>query len=128
MDNKNRIFIGEYREFHTERTDLPSMKDFFEDHPYPGQGKIIYFLMHGIPTLIGMKSCYDIFTGEYISSTTELLIFGDYEWWKYLAHYVKDYNLRLPPDFEAYILSISSREIYENYKRHFRQRKPVTET
>lgn len=119
MDTKKRIFVGEYREYHTERTDLPPMKDYFEDHNYPGQGKIIYFLMHGIPRLVGMKSCYDIFTGERISVSTELLTFGDYEWWKDLAHYVKNYNLRLPPSFEAYILGISSKEVYENYKKHY---------
>ena len=119
MDNRKRILVGEYREFHTERTDLPSMTDFFEDHTYPGQGEIIYFLMHGITILVGMKSCYDIFNGEFISSSTELLTYGDYEWWKHLAHYVKNYNLRLPPDFEAYILSISSKKVYENYKKHY---------
>ena len=114
-----RTFIGKYREFYPERTDLPTMKDNFEEHPYPGQGKIIYFLMHGISSLVGMCSVYDIFTGERIRMSQELLFYGNFEWWGYLVHYVKKYNLRLPSEFEEYILKTSSKAVYENYKKNY---------
>ena len=113
------MFIGHYRELYPENTDYPWMIDHFEDKPYPGQGKIIYFLMHGIFRLIGDKKCYDVFTGEIIGNSFVLLSYGDYQWWKHLAHYVKKYNLRLPAEFESYVLSISSKTVYENYRKHY---------
>lgn len=95
------------------------MKENFNKEPYPGQGKVIYFMMHGIPSLVGMTSCYDVFTGARIMLGKELLVYGDYEWWKHLVHYMKRYNLRLPEQFESYILNTSSKEIYENYKKNY---------
>ena len=115
--SKTRTIIGKYRELYPEQKELSSMKGYFSDHPYPGQGKIIYFMMHAEPRLIGMCSCFDVFTGERISMSKVLMSYGDYEWWDELAHYVKNYNLRLPVEFEAYVLGLNLREVYENYRR-----------
>ena len=58
--HKTRTFIGAYRELYPEKPDWPSMRDSFSAHPYPGQGKLIYFMMHANPGLVGMCSCYDV--------------------------------------------------------------------
>ena len=113
----NRKIPGEYREFYPDREGLPMMKDYLEDHPYPGQGKNIFFLMHGVPGLVGMKPRYDVFTGERISSSKTLLRYKNLEWWEDLAYYVKNYNLRLPREVESFILSINPKEIYEYCKQ-----------
>lgn len=116
----NKILIGKYREFFPERQDYPLMTESFEKSIYPGQGKIIYFLLHGKPRLLGMSSCYDVFTGERICMTKMLMSYDIYEWWEELVHYVKNYNLRLPKDFETFILSVSIKEVYINYRKHQR--------
>ncbi len=113
--HKTRTFIGAYRELYPEKPDWPSMRDSFSAHPYPGQGKLIYFMMHANPGLVGMCSCYDVFTGERIRTSKIRMSYGDYEWWDELVHYVKEYNHRLPVDFESYALSVSAKEVYENY-------------
>ena len=67
-----------------------------------------------------MSSCYDVFTGERICMTKMLMSYDIYEWWEELVHYVKNYNLRLPKDFETFILSVSIKEVYINYRKHQR--------
>jgi len=46
----------------------------------------------------------DIFTGERIPHEVLVMSDGDYYWPNYLAWYVEKYNLRMPEEFEKYIL------------------------
>lgn len=85
-----------------------SMKDRFQEKPYPGMDRIVFYLRHnGKPTLAQAKRTSDRFTGERIPGEFSLTLFddGNYSWWNDLAYHVEKYNLRLPKEFEDYVLN-----------------------
>ena len=81
------------------------MKDNFEKGAYKNQGKIIWYLKHGIEDMCRMQREKDVFTGESIPMETLGMNDGEYTWWNTLAYYVEKYNLRLPKEFENKILN-----------------------
>ena len=87
-----------------------SMKDHFENKPYKGMDKIVAYLKtKGKSTMVRMEMAKDRFTGERIKDMYDLEIFsdGNFSWWSDLAYHVEKYNLRLPKEFEDYVLSLS---------------------
>ena len=97
------IFIGQYEELYPGNG-YPSMRNFFSDSPYEGQGKIIYYLKHGKRDMISDKVPRDVFTGEVILMPLIRMNDGEFSWFMPLAYYVEHYNLRLPKEFEERIL------------------------
>ena len=83
---------------------LPVMADHLESQKYEGQDKIVKFLTTGEQLFAKLGRDKDIFTGETIPISPVILQAGGYKWPAILAYYVQKYNLRLPKDFEDYIL------------------------
>lgn len=82
----------------------PSMKEFFSNEPYYGQGEIIYYLRHGKEDMCRIEMARDVFSGKFISNEMIGMNDGEYTWFDFLAYYVEKYNLRLPEEFEKKIL------------------------
>ena len=99
------IFIN-YKEFAPKRNH-PSIHEYLEKEPYINQDKIINFLRDGKIEIAQMSRDRDIFTGERIPYEVLVMSDGDYFWPNTLAWYVEKYNLRMPEEFERYILSKS---------------------
>lgn len=103
LEKDDFIFIS-YKEFGENDND-PSIHDYLEKAPYPNQDKIIHFLKNGKIELARMSRIKDIFTGKRIPDEVLVMSDGDYFWSNSLAWYVEKYNLRMPEEFEQYILS-----------------------
>lgn len=102
LDNDNYIFIT-FKEFDDDK--FPSIHDYLEKESYPDKDKIIHFLKNGQIEFARLSRVRDIFTGNRIPDEVLVMSDGDYFWPNYLAWYVEKYNLRMPAEFEAYILS-----------------------
>ena len=85
---------------------FPSMKESFESMPYTGKEKIIKYLESGKPTYVQTKVATDVFTGQRIPVECMGMTDNKFSWHSTLAYYVKKYNLRLPKEFEEYVLSL----------------------
>ena len=103
LENDDFIFIS-YKEF-CENDNDPSIHDYLGKTPYSNQDKILHFLRNGKIELARLSRVRDIFTGERIPYEALVMSDGDYFWSNTLAWYVEKYNLRMPEEFEAYILS-----------------------
>ena len=70
---------------------------------------VAYLETKGKSTMVRMETAKDRLTGERIKGMYDLEIFtdGTFSWWSDLAYHVKKYNLRLPKEFEDYVLSRS---------------------
>lgn len=98
--------IINFKEFAPKR-EHPSIHHYLENEPYPDQDKIIQFLKNGKIEFAQMSRSRDIFTGERIPYEVLGMSDGDYFWSNTLAWYVEKYNLRMPEEFERYILEKS---------------------
>lgn len=98
------IYIGRFKEFNPNY-DFPSIKEYFSPSKYAGQDKISYYLRHGKKDLVSLEVPKDAITGETIAMEKIGMNDGVYTWYNTLAYYVDKYNLRLPKDFENYILA-----------------------
>lgn len=86
---------------------FPSMKDYFENEPYPEQNSIIEYLQHnGVVKMISMGHKYDFITGEEIEHETLHYTDRHFVWTSTLIYYVKKYNLRLPKEFEGWVMDL----------------------
>ena len=84
---------------------MPLMSDHLEPQPYLGKDKIVNFLTKGEQLFAKLGHDVDVFSGETIPISPVVLQAGGFEWPAILAYYVDKYNLRLPKDFEDYILN-----------------------
>ena len=98
-------YIG-YKELNTG--DFPSLKESLEENPYPNKEKILVFLQNGIIDLTRMSRAKDVFDGEVIPFEIHVMHRGKFSWSNQIAWYVEKYNLRLPNDFESYIIEDGS--------------------
>ena len=90
------------------RSSLPSFAGAIEDTDYPNKEKILQFLKNGkVEDLAKVSRSRDYFTKKFIPEESLLLSHGDFYWPSELIWYVDKYNLRLPEDFEQYILQNS---------------------
>ena len=96
--------IINYKELAPKR-EHPSIQQYLEKEQYPNQDKIVHFLKNGKIEFAQMSRSRDIFTGERIPMEVLGMSDGDYFWPNILAWYVEKYNLRMPEEFERYILS-----------------------
>jgi hypothetical protein len=97
-------YVGKFKEFNP-RHDFPSMRDSFEDSPYEGMDKIVYYLKHGTIDCAAIEIPHDVFSGDIIPMEKLGMNDGKYTWFNILAYYVEKYNLRLPKDFENHVLA-----------------------
>lgn len=98
------INLARYDEF-GKNMGLPSIVELFSDVPYPNKGKIVDYLKSGKVSLIGVAPITDVVTGEKIAKELEIMEDGKYSWNNALIYYVERYNVRLPKEFEDYVLS-----------------------
>lgn len=80
------------------------MRDSFEVEEYPNKKRIVEFLRNGTVDLAKGSRLKDVFDGEVIPDEVLIMSDGRYAWTNIIAWYVEKYNLRLPKDFEKYIL------------------------
>jgi len=92
-----------YEEF-APNQGFPKLQDSLSKTPYPFQKEMASYLRRGTIILTQMSRSKDVFTGERIPNEVHLLTDGEYLWPNELAWYVEKHNLRLPKDFEDYIL------------------------
>ena len=84
---------------------FPSMKEFFDQNPYPGMEKIAQYLETGRKTFAQAHTPRDFFTGERIPGECTGMTDGEYSWMSVLPYYVRKYNLKLPEAFERKVLN-----------------------
>jgi len=83
-----------------------SMKDCISDKPYMGIDKIVEYLTNnGKTTVLSTALPKDRITGERIEGELYWKESDGFSWMSDLAYHVKKYNLRLPKDFEDFILN-----------------------
>ena len=97
------IYIGKYNEIAPNKG-YESMRNHFENGPYPNKEKIIQYLLNGKVDMVSISVPVDCFTKEKIPGDKLGMNDGKYTWWSTLAYYVEKYNLRLPRAFEEHIL------------------------
>ena len=96
------MFIS-YREL-IPKEEYPYMKDNLQSERYDNQDKIVFFLRSGKVLFARQGHQQDVFTGERLKDDTVIMTSGDYLWPSTLAYYVEKYNLRLPKEFEDFVL------------------------
>ena len=100
------ISLIQYDEFGANMG-FPSIKDFFQSKRYEGQDKIIQYLKNGKCTMASPGRAVDVITGEVIDIEVIFMNDGKYSWTSTLIYYVEKYNLRLPLEFEKYVLNVT---------------------
>lgn len=98
------ILLGEYEEL-APGMGFPSMRDFFHASPYEHQFTIVDYLNHGHIHMVTATRFTDVFTGEQVLRELVYMDDGHYSWSSKLPYYVAKYNMHLPADFEAHVLS-----------------------
>ena len=82
-----------------------SMKENFQNKPYPEKKVIIQKLKTcGHAGVASTGNLQDCFTGEFFAPGDVIRVGGGFSWTESLAYYVEKYNLRLPKDFEEYLM------------------------
>lgn len=84
---------------------FPKLRSSLEKQSYNNKEKIAAFLNDGEIVLTRLSRVKDVLTGELIPLEVHAMCHGDYYWCNILSWYVEKHNLRLPKDFEEYILS-----------------------
>lgn len=103
---RDLVFLCSFTEYGSDNG--VSMRDRFQEKPYPGQDKIVSYLRHnGTATAAQAGPSRDRFTGERIPGERGIVFFddGEYTWLSDLAYHVEKYNLRLPKEFEEHVLN-----------------------
>ena len=98
-----------YKELNPHR-ELPLMRENMTEDGYPHQKLISDYLRKGTIVLAQLSRNKDIFTGELIDTEVLVMTDGEHYWCNQLAYYVDKYNLRLPREFEEFILAFEKRE------------------
>lgn len=84
----------------------PSIVERSEKAPYYGIEKIINFLdSRGEIGIVSADVPRDLITGERIDGELYTRKIDGFSWWSDLSYHVKKYNLRLPKEFEDYVLN-----------------------
>ena len=96
--------LVKWQEFGAENA--PSIRILFSKKPYPNKEKIASYLESGETKLVSPEAESDVVTGNLISPCITKCIKsnGDYSWSGILPYYVREYNLRLPAEYEEDIL------------------------
>lgn len=95
-----------FKEYGAE--DAPSILDVCQKESYKGKDRIVNFLRNnGKEVGTSMKLSVDRITGERIDGEYSVVHYsnGKYSWCSDLAYHVNKYNLRLPKEFEDYVLN-----------------------
>lgn len=98
------IYLCSFSEYGVQNA--PSMKEFMCDKPYENQQIIVDFLNHkGTTGIVSTAYPKDLITGKRIEGELFTRKTDRFSWWSDLAYHVEKYNLRLPKEFEEYVLN-----------------------
>lgn len=89
--------------------DYPFMRDSVSEASYSHKELIIAYLRKGTIVLAQLSRNIDVFTGELIGTEASVMTDGRHYWSNQLAYYVDKYNLRLPAEFEKFILAFENK-------------------
>ena len=84
---------------------LPSMKENFEDGPYPGKDQVLQYLKQGKKTYVKVTIPSDVYTGKRIDMENCGMNDGVYSWLSVLIYYVEKYNLKLNEEFMQHVFN-----------------------
>ena len=92
--------LSKFKEFGSK--DAPSLKNLFNEEPYPEKNTVILYLKSGKVLGGALRYDKDAFTKCFIEQRHTPCIFtdGEYSWSSELPYYVEKYNVRLPKEFE----------------------------
>lgn len=97
------ICLQNFKEFGVPNA--PSLLEKCEKDPYRGQDKIVEFLKNkGEIGAAAARIPIDVITGERIPGELVVKHYDKFGWLSDLAYYVEKYNLRLPKEFEDFVL------------------------
>ena len=98
------IYICNFAEYGAPNA--PSIREFINEKPYENNQKIIDFLNNnGAVGIVSTDYPKDLLTGERIKGELYTKKIDGFSWWSNLPYHIEKYNLRLPEDFENYILN-----------------------
>lgn len=97
------IILGKYDEF-APGMGFPSIREYLQNKPYKSQEAILQYLMSGNIHMVTASRFNDVITGELTDRELVYMDDGKYSWSSKLPYYVEKYNLKLPEDFERYVL------------------------
>lgn len=97
------IILGMYEEL-APGMGFPSIKESLHDKSYESKATVLEHLKNGTVHMVTASKVVDIFTGEKTNIELVYMNDGQYSWSSKIPYYVEKYNLRLPEDFETYIL------------------------
>lgn len=98
------MFLGKYEEL-APGMGFPFMRDSLEAGPYSTKADVLKHLRSGKVHIATAARIIDVFSGEATNHQLIHMNDGEYSWTSKLIYYIDNYNLRLPPDVEANILS-----------------------
>ena len=100
-----RYNLMRWKEFGDQ--DAPSISVLFSPTKYPGQDIIANYLDRGQISIVSTSLAEDKIGGGVIEPHIAECVRtnGDFSWPGSLSYYVRKYNLRLPAEYEDYILS-----------------------
>lgn len=97
------VILGKYDEF-APNMGFPSIKEHLQDAPYKFQSDILHYLMNGNIHMVTASRFSDVITGKLTDRELVYMDDGKYSWSSKLPYYVEKYNLKLPEEFERYVL------------------------
>ncbi|MDO4647420.1 MAG: hypothetical protein Q4B26_02130 [Eubacteriales bacterium] len=98
-------YLGAFEEFNPGMN-FPSIKEHFCQSPYKGMEKIAEYLDNGRTTYVTTSYPRDVFTGKRIPGERFGVTDGEYSWPSFLSYYVREYNLKLPEEFENKVFNL----------------------
>ena len=98
------LLLLQYEEFAPPGSGFPSITKFFQQAPYPGKDRIVAYLKLGDVHMCCPGYDRDVITGEIIRPAICHMDDGRYAWTSDLIYYVEKYNMRLPAEFERYVM------------------------
>ena len=95
--------IVEFKEVYG--SDYPSIKSLVSSTVDAEKQKIIEYLKKGKHIAESPSRVTDFITGQPIKTPLSMLSDGYYSWRSDIIYYYENYNIRLKPEFIAYVLS-----------------------
>lgn len=98
------IILGKYDEL-GPGMGFPSIKDDFQKEPYECKEAILDYLRKGKVHMVSPGIIVDAISGENTNRRLVHMNDGVFCWSSKIIYYVEHYNLRLPKEFEEYVLN-----------------------
>lgn len=101
------VVLGKYEEF-APNMGFPSIKEYFQEEAYESKATILAYLNSGKVHMVTASLFKDVITGKRTNRELVYMDDGKYSWSSKVPYYVEKYNLRLPKEFEDYVVKKNS--------------------